>query len=67
MLNFQWRVAVALSSSTCKSIFEPYVAVRFDLKNDEGNLVPHTAELSYEQFKELHAAFSKVSKVMDNI
>jgi hypothetical protein len=51
MQNFQWKIGVAISSNTCKSLFAPYVSIRFDLKNEEGKLVPHTAELSYEQFK----------------
>lgn len=51
MTNFQWRIGVAIASNSCKSIFQPYVSIRFDLKNEEGVLVPHTAELSYEQFK----------------
>jgi hypothetical protein len=51
MTNFQWKIGVAISSNSCKSLFHPYVGIRFDLKNEEGKLVPHTAELSYEQFK----------------
>jgi hypothetical protein len=54
MLNFQWKIGVAISSNTCKSLFSPYVSIRFDLKNEEGVLVPHTAELTYDQFKVSH-------------
>ncbi len=63
--NFQWKIGVAVSSSTCKNLFSPYISVRYDIIEEDGTATPYTTELSYEQFKDFKSAFEKVAKVMD--
>lgn len=56
---------MAVSSSSCKSLFTPYVSVRYDVIEEDGSATPYTAEMTYEQFKDFKVAFEKVNKVMD--
>ena len=51
MLNFKWRVGVAMSSSKCKSLAHPYVLISFDIKEVDGSITHHSAELTFDQFK----------------
>lgn len=49
----------------CKNLFSPYISVRYDVVDDDGATTPFTAELTYEQFKELKASFEKMVATMD--
>lgn len=51
MINFEWRIGVAVSSSKCNNIYAPYVAISFDINEPNGQTTSHSAELTYEQFK----------------
>ncbi len=51
MVNFEWRIGVAVCSSKCNNIYAPYVAVSFDINEPNGQTTSHNAELTYEQFK----------------
>lgn len=57
---------MATSSSKCNNLFAPYVSISFDVSEPNGQKTNHTAELSFEQFKEFQATFEKVAKVMDS-
>eukprot|EP01038_Epipyxis_sp_PR26KG_P007817 gene7817-10619_t len=65
--NFKWRIGVALSSSSCKRFFSPYVSISFDIIDCNSKISSHTAELNLEQFKAFQSSFEKVAKVMDEL
>ena len=62
--NLNWRLGVALSSSNCKNLSSPYVALSFDLIDNNGNKSVHTTEMSYGDFMKFHAEFRKVNQIM---
>lgn len=51
MENFKWRLGVAVSSSSCKILGTPYIAISFTVKSPNGENVPQHAELSYSEFQ----------------
>ena len=51
---------MAVSSSKCKNLSSPYVLISFDIREIDGSLSHHSAELSYEQFKVLNYGFWSV-------
>lgn len=51
MQNLKWKVGVAMSSSACKSLSSPYVALNFDIKEVDGSLTHHSCELTYDEFQ----------------
>ena len=51
LINFKWKIGVALSSSRCSSLLAPYVGIAFDIKHSSGRVSSYTAELSYDEFK----------------
>lgn len=67
LTNFQWKIGVAMASNTCKNLFDPYVSIRFDVQEDDGTVNAHTAELSFDQFREFKASMEKTARAMDSI
>lgn len=65
--NFQWKIGVAVASNLCTNLFDPYVSIQFDVQEDDGTINAHTAELSFDQFRELKTSFEKTARVMDSI
>ena len=51
LVDFKWRLGVAISSSSCKNLASPYVAMSFTVQNANGNKIHHTVELSYKEFQ----------------
>lgn len=56
-----------MASSTCKNLFDPYVSIRFDVVEDDGTINAHTAELSFDQFRDLKSSLEKAARAMDSI
>mmetsp|Transcript_8071 Transcript_8071/g.13430 ORF Transcript_8071/g.13430 Transcript_8071/m.13430 type:complete len:193 (+) Transcript_8071:59-637(+) len=67
LLNLKWRVGVAIASSKCKSLGHPYVLLTFDIKETDGSLSHHSMELTYDEFRSVHASFEKVALTMDQL
>ena len=49
--NLKWRIGVAMHSSVCKNIMNPYVSLSFNVRNENGELTCHNIELSYAEFQ----------------
>lgn len=67
LINFKWKIGVALSSSRCSSLLAPYVGIAFDIKHSSGRVSSYTAELSYDEFKVFYYKFDEVGKALDSI
>lgn len=65
--NFQWKIGVSISSSGCKALSAPFVAISFDVQDINGKITAHTAELSYSEFQEFHRSFTHASSIMDSL
>ena len=63
--NLQWRLGVSLSSSSCQNLSSPYVALSFDVVDNNGCRTVHTTEMSYSEFVKFQADFAKVDNVMN--
>ena len=65
--NLQWRLGVSLSSSTCQNLSAPYVALSFDIVDNNGCKTVHTTEMTYSEFVKFQADFAKVDNVMNRM
>ncbi len=63
--NLQWRLGVSLSSSSCQNLSAPYVALSFDVVDNNGRKTVHTTEMTYSDFVKFQADFAKVDNVMN--
>jgi hypothetical protein len=62
--NLQWRLGVALSSSSCDNLSSPYIAISFDVVDPNGNTQTHTTEMAYPAFLRFRTEFQKVNATM---
>jgi hypothetical protein len=65
--NLRWKIGVSLSSESCDQLLFSYVSIYFDIKHGNGLSTPHTAELSYEEFKAFYSTLDKVGRVLDSM
>jgi len=63
--NLQWRLGVSLSSSSCQNLTAPYVALSFDIVDNNGCKTVHTTEMTYSEFVKFQADFQRVDNVMN--
>jgi hypothetical protein len=67
LVDFRWRLGVAVSSNTCADLAHPYVAVSFAVVESDGTRHHHHAELSVEDFHEVDRGFREAAAVMDSL
>jgi hypothetical protein len=51
MINFKWKIGIAMASNNCNNLRSPYVKLSYDIRSPSGMLTPFSMELSIEQFK----------------
>lgn len=51
MVDFKWRLGVAITSNSCRDLQNPYVVVSFAVVESDGSKKYHSAELTLEQFQ----------------
>ena len=64
LVDVDWRVGVALESSQCKDLKEPYVTLVFQVKSD-ASMESQTVELSVAQFQEVAGQFKEMARLID--
>ena len=58
MVDFKWRLGVAVSSNSCRDLQNPYVVVSFAVVESDGTKNYHSAELTLEQFQVMSKSVS---------
>jgi hypothetical protein len=51
MVDFKWRLGVAVNSNSCTDLQSPYISVSFAVEESDGTKNYHSAELTLDQFK----------------
>lgn len=67
LADFQWRVDVAISSTSLSRIFQPSVLLGFLLQSTDGKTQHHTIECSIERFRKLKLEVAKALKLTEDI
>lgn len=56
-----WKLGVAMSSSSCKSFNSPYITLQLKVAESEGTIKQHTMQMTIPQFQ-VRAGFFLVGK-----
>ncbi|XP_074234433.1 COMM domain-containing protein 6 isoform X4 [Camelus bactrianus] len=51
LLDFQWKLGMAVSSDSCRSLKYPYVAVMLKVADDSGQVKKKSFEMTIPQFQ----------------
>jgi hypothetical protein len=65
--GMDWKLGVALSSSTCSQLVTPYVTLTFKVKDSNGGLRVKQLELTLSEFKGMSRQMSEVAAKMDRL
>jgi len=51
LLDFEWKLGVAVESNNCKKLNAPFVSILLRTLDDNGKVVSHAFELSFPEFQ----------------
>jgi len=68
LVDLEWRIGIAVKSSSCNNLAAPYVSVLAKVA-DPGNhkITSHTFELSIPQFMDFAKNFRDISDLMESL
>ncbi|RXM36517.1 COMM domain-containing protein 6 [Acipenser ruthenus] len=51
LVDFQWKLAMAISSDTCRSLNYPYISMTLKVANSSGQITSKSFEMTIPQFQ----------------
>ncbi|XP_039221777.1 COMM domain-containing protein 6 [Crotalus tigris] len=65
LIDFQWKLGMAISADSCKSLKLPCVTVAFKVADSLGNVTCKTIEMTISQFQNFHSQFKEMASVLE--
>ncbi|XP_071597317.1 COMM domain-containing protein 6 isoform X1 [Heliangelus exortis] len=66
-VDMKWKLGVAMSSDTCRSLRFPYVAVTLRVADPSGQITDKSFEMSIPQFKNFFRQFKEMAAVLETV
>ncbi|KFP06707.1 COMM domain-containing protein 6, partial [Calypte anna] len=66
-VDMKWKLGVAMSSDTCRSLRFPYVAVTLSVADPSGQVTDKSFEMSIPQFKNFFRQFKEMAAVLETV
>ncbi|XP_058471090.1 COMM domain-containing protein 6 [Solea solea] len=67
LVDMQWKLGMAVSSDTCRSLNSPYVCLLLKIVEPSGHICQKSFEMTIPQFQNLHKQFKEMAAVMDTV
>lgn len=67
LVDMQWRLGMAVSSDTCRSLNSPYVSLLLKVADTSGMISQRTFEMTVPQFQNFHRQFKEMSAVLETV
>ncbi|XP_029458888.1 COMM domain-containing protein 6 [Rhinatrema bivittatum] len=67
LVDFQWKLGMAVSSDTCRSLNYPYVTVMLRVADYSGQTVSKSFEMSIPQFQNFFRQFKEMAAVLESV
>lgn len=67
LVDMQWKLGMAVSSDTCRSLNSPYVTLLLKVADPSGHICQKSFEMTIPQFQNLHSQFKDIAAVMDTV
>lgn len=67
LVDMQWKLGMAVSSDTCRSLNSPYVMVMLKVADPSGQICQKSFEMTIQQFQNLHSQFKDIAAVMETV
>lgn len=67
LVDMQWRLSMAVSSDTCRSLNSPYVSLLLKIVDPSGQICQKSFEMTIPQFQNFHKQFKEMAAVMETV
>ncbi|XP_074155369.1 COMM domain-containing protein 6 isoform X2 [Sminthopsis crassicaudata] len=67
LLDLQWKMGMAVSSDSCKSLKSPYVAVTLKVADQSGQITNKSFEMTIPQFQYFFKQFKEMAAVIETV
>ncbi|XP_075708452.1 COMM domain-containing protein 6 isoform X2 [Rhinoderma darwinii] len=67
LLDFHWKVGMAVSSDGCKSLNHPYVTVELKVADHSGQVQNKVFEMTIPEFQNFSKQFKEMSAALENV
>ncbi|XP_010221693.1 PREDICTED: COMM domain-containing protein 6, partial [Tinamus guttatus] len=66
-IDISWKLGVAMSSDTCRSLKYPYVTVTLKVAEPSGQITNKSFEMTVPQFKNFSRQFKEMAAVLETV
>ncbi|KAG8000535.1 COMM domain-containing protein 6, partial [Nibea albiflora] len=67
LVDMQWKLGMAVSSDTCRSLNSPYVTLLLKIIEPSGQISQRSFEMTIPQFQNFHKQFKEMAAVMETV
>ncbi|KAF0026668.1 hypothetical protein F2P81_021405 [Scophthalmus maximus] len=67
LVDMQWKLSMAVSSDTCRSLNSPYVCLLLKVVEPSGHICQRSFEMTIPQFQNFHKQFKEMAAVMETV
>ncbi|XP_067371280.1 COMM domain-containing protein 6 isoform X2 [Channa argus] len=67
LVEMQWKLGMAVSSDTCRSLNSPYVCLLLKIVEPSGQILQRSLEMTIAQFQNFHKQFKEMAAVMETV
>ncbi|XP_041662205.1 COMM domain-containing protein 6 [Cheilinus undulatus] len=67
LVDMQWKLGMAVSSDTCRSLNSPYVSLLLKMVEPSGQITHRSFEMTIPQFQNFHKQFKEMAAVMETV
>ncbi|KAJ6652633.1 hypothetical protein lerEdw1_011247 [Lerista edwardsae] len=67
LIDFQWKLGMAVSSDSCKSLKSPYVTMTIKVADVMGHITTRTFEMTVPQFQNFYCQFKEMAAVLETV
>ncbi|XP_041115687.1 COMM domain-containing protein 6-like isoform X2 [Polyodon spathula] len=65
LVDFQWKLAMAISSDTCRSLNYPYISMTLKVANSSGQITSKSFEMTIPQFQNFFRQFKEMAAILE--
>ncbi|CAL8342970.1 unnamed protein product [Boreogadus saida] len=67
LVDMQWKLGMAVSSDTCRSLNSPFVSVLLKIVEPSGQISQKSFEMTIPQFQNFHKQFKEMAAVLETV
>ncbi|KAF7668150.1 hypothetical protein LDENG_00030310 [Lucifuga dentata] len=67
LVDMQWKLGMAVSSDSCRSLNSPYVSLLLKIAEPSGQICQKSFEMTIPQFQNFHKQFKEMAAVMETV